>query len=76
MLGSHLPEGEEDHQLNHRELEHGVEGCQQLVRAHVEQQQRVQGHRVRQVVHDGDPQVPAGQPWSQPSLLGAADAQD
>ena len=51
----HLPEGEEDDQLDHRELEHGLEGRQQVVRAHVEQKQRVQRHGVGQVVDDGDP---------------------
>ena len=64
MQRSHLPEGQEDHHLDHRKLEQRVEWGQQLVGAQVEQQQGIQRHRVRDVVDDGNPQEPAAS-WYQ-----------
>lgn len=54
----HLPEGHEDDRLDQHKLEQGVVGSQKVMRAQVEEQQRIQGHRVRDVVHNRDPQVP------------------
>ena len=58
---SHLPEGEEYHRLDEDEFEQRVEGCQHLVGAQVEHEQRKECHTVGDVVHYGDVKVPAGQ---------------
>ena len=55
-----LPEGEEDDRLHHEELEHGVVRHQQVTGSEVEQEQGVQRQADRDVVHDGDVQVTAG----------------
>ena len=55
----HLPKGHKDDRLDQHELEQGVIGSQKVMRSQVEQQQRIQGYRVCDVVHYGDPQIPA-----------------
>jgi len=59
MWRQYLPEGEEDHHLDHCKLQQGVEGRQELVGAEVEQQQCIQSRRVGKIVNDGDPEIPA-----------------
>ena len=54
---SHLPEGQEDHHLDDHELQEGIEGGKQLVRAHVEQHEGIQCQRVCDVVDDCNPEV-------------------
>mmetsp|Transcript_1664 Transcript_1664/g.5561 ORF Transcript_1664/g.5561 Transcript_1664/m.5561 type:complete len:200 (-) Transcript_1664:820-1419(-) len=50
-----LPVGQENHRLDQDELEQWPERLEQLVRAHIEQQQRIQRNRVRDIVDDRDP---------------------
>lgn len=56
---AHLPEGHEDDRLDQHKLEKRVVGGQQVMRPEVEQQQGIQSHCICDIVHNGDPQVPA-----------------
>ena len=49
-----LPVGEEDDGLDHEELGDGIERLKQVLGGHVEEDERVDGHRVGQHVHRGD----------------------
>ena len=55
----HLPESQEDHQLDHCELQQRVEGRKELVCAHIKEHQGIQRQCIRDVVYDGNPEVPA-----------------
>lgn len=55
---AHLPKGHEDDRLDQHKLEQGVVGSQEVMCPKIEEQQRVQGYRVCDVVHNCDPQVP------------------
>ena len=52
-----LPEGQEDNGFDGAELQHGIEGRQQVAGGEVEQIQPVQCQRDRDVVDDGDVNV-------------------
>ena len=54
-----LPERGKHHRLDGHKLEHRLERGQQVASAHVEEQQEKQGRRVRRVVQQRDPEVPA-----------------
>lgn len=56
---AYLPECHEDDGLDQHKLQKGVVWGQQIMSTQVEQQQRIQGHCVSDVIHNGDPQVPA-----------------
>lgn len=54
------PGGEENHWLDHQELEHGVEGAEQLTGGEVKEKEGVERQDDRDVVDDGHVQVTAG----------------
>lgn len=57
---STLPEGEENHRLDHQELQHGAVGAEQLPGGEVKEEEGVQGQAHGEVVDDGHVQVTAG----------------
>jgi hypothetical protein len=52
-----LPETQENHRLDGAELQHGIEGRQQVARGEVEQIKAIEGERHRHVVDDCDVDV-------------------
>ena len=56
---AHLPEGHKDDRLDQHKLEERIVGGQQVMRPQIEQQQGIQSHCICDIVHNGDPQVPA-----------------
>lgn len=55
-----LPEGEEDDRLDHKELEHGAVGDQQLTGGKVEEEEGIEGQADRDIVDDGHVEVATG----------------
>ncbi len=54
-----LPEAQEDDGFDEHKLHERVKRRKQLVRAEVEQQQRVESERVCEIIHEGYPEIPA-----------------
>lgn len=55
-----LPEGEEDDRLDHKKLEDGAIGTEELPCGEVEEEESVERQADRDVVDDGDVEVAAG----------------